>query len=451
MVEYSFEGNVPNSQILEFYSKNRVDCFVMPSQYEGLPVSIMEAEGAGIPIVATDVGGIKEMIDGNGVLLSANPSAENMADAILSVVKKSGEESKQMRDRSLEIWNNKFDASRNAQKFVKHLKEKYAGKIKNLILVTEGYPYTDNEKSFLETELKELAKSFNITIVARLTGELNQDKLSNAQNNIGYLTGSSNKESIKFICYEEKWNTFYSLAYIIKYFFDLGISKEKGEIIKSNAKIGIRLWESIKYYGKALTFRKWIIKNHLLFENDFTDTMFYTYWNLQPTLGLCFAKKKHPDIKLITRAHGYDYQDEQWEKSNRKPFMKTIDRNVDEIVFVSETGMEYHLAKHGSENIEKCLVSYLGSRPTPKRVNGIGTHENETVDQKKNILIVSCASLIPLKRVKMIIDSLKVLSTRLEGERIKWIHFGDGPLMNELKDYAHQNLGIGNGDGQAPY
>lgn len=51
-------GKVP-----EFYRDRRVDIFISLSASEGIPVSVMEALAAGIPVFSTRVGGISEIID----------------------------------------------------------------------------------------------------------------------------------------------------------------------------------------------------------------------------------------------------------------------------------------------------------------------------------------------------------------------------------------------------
>jgi glycosyltransferase involved in cell wall biosynthesis/GNAT superfamily N-acetyltransferase len=59
------------------------DAFVMASQWEGLPVAIMEATGLGLPIVSTAVGGIaEEFDDGVDALLVPPHDATALADAL---------------------------------------------------------------------------------------------------------------------------------------------------------------------------------------------------------------------------------------------------------------------------------------------------------------------------------------------------------------------------------
>ena len=55
-----FEGEVQSSEFLQ-----KIDLMVLTSLSEGQPLVIAEANASGVPCVATDVGGCKEMIDGS--------------------------------------------------------------------------------------------------------------------------------------------------------------------------------------------------------------------------------------------------------------------------------------------------------------------------------------------------------------------------------------------------
>lgn len=118
-----FMGHVDNKIIREFYEKNQVDCFITTSSTEGgCPVSITEAMSASIPVIGTRVGGITEMINGNGVLLPENPTTMEVEKAIREIYSLDGEQKQKMCNRSLEIWRQFFDERNNAQHIVEILK-----------------------------------------------------------------------------------------------------------------------------------------------------------------------------------------------------------------------------------------------------------------------------------------------------------------------------------------
>lgn len=62
------------------------DAFLLPSNYEGMPMTIIEAMGTGLPIVATAVGGVPDMLtDGeSGLLTPVEPDA--VADACIKLI-----------------------------------------------------------------------------------------------------------------------------------------------------------------------------------------------------------------------------------------------------------------------------------------------------------------------------------------------------------------------------
>ncbi|MBU1726555.1 MAG: glycosyltransferase family 4 protein, partial [Candidatus Omnitrophica bacterium] len=64
-----------------------MDLFVMPSIKEGLGLALMEAMAFGVPVIGSDVGGIKTLIrDGVSGLLVAVANSDGLANAIISLL-----------------------------------------------------------------------------------------------------------------------------------------------------------------------------------------------------------------------------------------------------------------------------------------------------------------------------------------------------------------------------
>ncbi|MDR0797760.1 MAG: glycosyltransferase family 4 protein, partial [Nitrososphaerota archaeon] len=78
-------GFVADDDLPLFY--NMADLFVLPSKTgEGLPLVALEAMACGLPVVATDVGGISEiLVNGFGKLVPAN-NPEALAEAIVEFI-----------------------------------------------------------------------------------------------------------------------------------------------------------------------------------------------------------------------------------------------------------------------------------------------------------------------------------------------------------------------------
>jgi glycosyltransferase involved in cell wall biosynthesis len=63
------------------------DIFVFPSHYEGFPVALLEAIAAGLPCIATDVGGVPDILDRGRAGVIVPPRApEQLAAALTSLV-----------------------------------------------------------------------------------------------------------------------------------------------------------------------------------------------------------------------------------------------------------------------------------------------------------------------------------------------------------------------------
>lgn len=124
-IHYEFKGEINNKEILAFYQKNAVDCFITTSSTEGMPVSIMEAMSSRIPIIGTCVGGIPEMIDGNGILISEKAAIHEVVKAIKDLYYMDREQCNNMKDNSYRIWKEKFCFEDNINFFIEELKKGY--------------------------------------------------------------------------------------------------------------------------------------------------------------------------------------------------------------------------------------------------------------------------------------------------------------------------------------
>jgi glycosyltransferase involved in cell wall biosynthesis len=63
------------------------DVLIHPSRTEAFPTALLEAMAARVPVVATAVGGIPEIVadDQTGLLVGAPPDAGRFADAVLTL------------------------------------------------------------------------------------------------------------------------------------------------------------------------------------------------------------------------------------------------------------------------------------------------------------------------------------------------------------------------------
>jgi len=120
-VNLVLRGNVPNREVLAHYATQPVDLLANTSLSEGLPVSIMEAMSFGVPVVATAVGGVPEIVSQeNGRLLEPHPSPAEIGRALAEFVPSSPLiEGK--RRASRRTWEQGYRAERNFPAFCQDL------------------------------------------------------------------------------------------------------------------------------------------------------------------------------------------------------------------------------------------------------------------------------------------------------------------------------------------
>ena len=80
----SFTGLMEGQKLADELSSG--DFLVLSSNYENMPVVILEALASGLPVVSTNVGGIKEMIDDTKGILVEPRNKESLAEAMIKMI-----------------------------------------------------------------------------------------------------------------------------------------------------------------------------------------------------------------------------------------------------------------------------------------------------------------------------------------------------------------------------
>ena len=124
-IKFEFRGFVDNRVYLDLISNIPFSIFINVSESEGLPVSIMEVESVGAPVIATDVGGTSEaVVNGyNGILLEKDFSIADLKNSIIKFIYMDSEEFNKFRMNSRYMWESKFRLSKNYSEFKEHIKE----------------------------------------------------------------------------------------------------------------------------------------------------------------------------------------------------------------------------------------------------------------------------------------------------------------------------------------
>lgn len=115
MLEYvNFAGTTNN--VYKFLEN--ADAFILPSIYEGMPMTLIEAMGYGMPIIASNVGGIPNMIidDYNGIL--TEPTVEDICESIEKIID-GGEVLRQSYGKNAIISSSKFSSKKMAEEYLK--------------------------------------------------------------------------------------------------------------------------------------------------------------------------------------------------------------------------------------------------------------------------------------------------------------------------------------------
>lgn len=275
-----------------------------------------------------------------------------------------------------------------------------------LFFFTAEYPYGNVSETFIENEIQFLAEAFSEVII--IPTSKSNDKMRPLPLNV--------KVSNIFV-ENEKYNR---IRIFIKYFRKIIFCFFSEFLTQGNFLNYIKNW---KYYLDFILIQanKYQYLNNFLKHKVETNDVFYDFWYANSSLALSFLRKDGLKNKIIIRTHRYDLYDDQW-PTNKVPFRNYIFKNSSKIIFSNSHGYTYFISKMKNCDLKKLDIKYLA-------VHDKNTKSNSQKIKHNDFTIVSCSGVSSRKRVGIIVDVLLKLN-----QNITWFHFGDGILMNELKE-----------------
>ncbi len=154
------------------------------------------------------------------------------------------------------------------------------------------------------------------------------------------------------------------------------------------------------------------------------SALFYSYWTSYTPIAFAEYKRKHPltEHRFICRAHTFASFGPAI-VNLYYPMRDYVFKYVDQFYVISSVLMK-KLHEVYPQYINKFQLSRLGVVDNASCKNKV---ESECIE------LLSCSSVIPLKRVSLIFESICHYASLHPEQQYKWTHIGSGPLMKELE------------------
>lgn len=146
------------------------------------------------------------------------------------------------------------------------------------------------------------------------------------------------------------------------------------------------------------------------------STLLYAYWMSDLAIAACLAAKS-ANAHAVARAHGWDLYEER-HPHHYLPFRSHLAKQLHTALPISSDGK----ARLEALGFSKVVLSRLG----------VERLLEQAPQHRLPPILVSISSLIPLKRIHLVVQILTGLGVKAP----QWVHFGDGPQAAELKELA---------------
>lgn len=278
-----------------------------------------------------------------------------------------------------------------------------------LYLFTADFPYRTGE-TFLETEIEYLAKGFNEVHIISANCDDSQTRLLPDNCSVERL-------NLQFSSFDK----FRSLIGLFSPLFwkELQIIRRTYELPITAGILKTMLISLLR--AKQVSLK---ISQLVQYESPDNKLFFYSYWCDDVALGLAMSQKKYPKITTVSRIHGWDVYFEA-SSLNYLPYRHFIAENLKRIYAISRKGISYCRDVWKIKDLNKLHLARLGV-----------VSQKQIEANKNGFLLVSCSNVIPLKRVELIVWAL----SKMKNTPMKWVHFGDGSLLEEIQELAKEIL-----------
>ena len=282
-------------------------------------------------------------------------------------------------------------------------------KQKQLVLLCDQYPNSNGE-FFIDDEMRVANEQFeHIFIVTRKSeGKAYHRYVPKNATIIEYNPDYSCIEKLK------------TCLFLLSPFF-------QKEVINVVRKQKSKYWFTIAKIQFVCLLQAQALSRFLIKQFNIQDSVCYSYWHDYKAMALALLRNENPSAICISRAHGWDVFAER-QQTPYLPFKPFVFKNLSQTYSISDAGRNYFLQQFGNE-FSSCIS-----------LSRLGKFNNRVPNMQKEgpaITMCSCSNIIPLKRIHCIIDILAELETDFQ---IHWIHFGDGPLRQDIEQYAQTRL-----------
>jgi glycosyltransferase involved in cell wall biosynthesis len=275
--------------------------------------------------------------------------------------------------------------------------------LNKLILFTSSFPFGDKE-NYLENEIQVLSKDFDeIEIYPHFYKDRKIEKRDVPLNVKVHLPALPLSKIFKVLLAFRGLLRRPKLSYFFIEFFEYDIYKSREKLKR--------------WFFSLLEYLATIGSNQYKNIKEESNVIFYLYWGVGWAYS-CLNLKIKVERTIFIRLHGMDAILEM--SNGFLPVRKYVFDKADYLLSISENLKSYLSNKFViSEN--KIIVSRLGV-DIPKMKNSNNHFEA--------LKIISCSNVTANKRVSYILDAV----SQIKDMKIEWIHFGDGPLLNTMKN-----------------